>query len=69
MTAHHLIKSSNLNDVCPYCKTEFKSQESEKIHHLNWDYNVIKCDCGKEILVDENSLDGRIKHFETKELM
>ncbi|MBT5022148.1 hypothetical protein HOK51_06465 [Candidatus Woesearchaeota archaeon] len=69
MTVHHVITQRNLKTICPYCKQDLPSGIWGNSFPSTQDYKTIECKCGKKIQVNKESIETKIKHFQTKELM
>jgi hypothetical protein len=53
MSAHHLLKSCDLEFICPYCKTELEENHWSSEFSVSKHYKCTKCNqCGKEICVE-----------------
>jgi hypothetical protein len=55
MSAHHLLKSNDLEFICPYCRTELHEHEWKSEFSVSKHYKSTKCKkCNKNVHVKVN---------------
>lgn len=51
MSVHHLIRESNIKDVCPYCGRNVENKVWNSRFWLNTMYKELRCSCGHKLSV------------------